>query len=226
MKKLILLTLLIIFIFLIPLIKAETLLDSYGIENYSSTYTYSSTSIFLGEPFKFISDDFNLSRISLYIKKFGNPICNISLRVFNIDVFKGSNYYIDKSIDFNVSIMTTTLTLYNFTFNSGTVFNGNFSYYFIIHIESGIVDANNYLIFGIDNTSPTYYFLSVRTTSYTTFLVLSYTTIFYIYGNEIENIPVVSGYTEQNLAESGIVIGLLISLFAIPIIFVIVRRKK
>jgi hypothetical protein len=183
---------LILLISIIQFTKAEELLDSYPTTNGSNNIQFSPiASICVGQVFN-VSSYYNLTKVSFYLVKSGSPVGNFDIRLYEFPFYPSFiNPITSPQAVSNVvsaSTISSSLTLYNFTFSGGYLLKNSTSYCLVTHIINYTTwDTTNRLNVRIDDSSPTHYGFYVEEQSSTqTRCLTSYDTIFYVYGEPIE----------------------------------------
>lgn len=150
---------------MIPLIvNAQSLVDSFLVtgggyascgdpsRNYCSGWLYTSKT-------------YNMTTISLYLKKVNSPTYNISVRIYNVTSVSGVSPNINVTMcrtDYiNSSTLTAGYAWYNFTFPGGCLVSGVQGKYFLT-LVTNVTDASNTIDFsgGAANGNDTYYYIA------------------------------------------------------------------
>jgi len=105
-----------------------------------------------------------LVQVTFYLRKTGSPTGNAHVVLYNHSGVFGSSSIpggdvLATSDNFDVSALTDTYTLYNFTFSGGEQYVMSADTHYCIvyqNPESGTIDGSNYVWLGVDTSSPTH----------------------------------------------------------------------
>ena len=103
-----------------------------------------------------------LTSCKFYLKKLGSPTGTVTARLYSHSGTYGTSSVpgtlLATSDAFNVSTLTTNFTLATFIFSGSQQYtmSANTKYVIVLINDNDVVNIDNYIIFGLDATSPTH----------------------------------------------------------------------
>lgn len=210
-----------LFVFVVPLVFADDVVDSYSESNYSLGYSGlkakhpSPTSTVSGISQSFTcGSDVTLSYAEWYLSRSGSPTVYLYARIYAITGTYGSNCYpTGSALASSDGVDASTITnggyeLVTFTFSGDDAIELEESTYYCLTIEagsSGTYDSSNYVNVGTDVSTPTH------SGNYALYYLSSWAHpsngadfIFYVYGEaETDTVPYYSGAGDDGETEIG-----------------------
>jgi hypothetical protein len=163
-----------------------TLIDSYS-ETYQTSGRASNGDVKVGQSFTNLADIYNISSCKFYLQKIGSPTGNIYAKLYAHDGTYGTSSVgtgnpLATSVAYDVSTISTSYSLIEFTFNTSYAMQSS-TYYVIVIDMNGVGDGDNYVMVGRDTVTK---LAPGNCCVYSgSWLVASYDLIFYIYGNAL-----------------------------------------
>ena len=137
------------------------IIDTYNESNGSVYFAMGSSYYYfdVGQSFQNLNKEMLLNSCKFYLNKVGSPTGNAVARIFNLSGTSGTSGIpdgytpLETSDSLDVSIISGA-GLQEFTFNGDLLLHPNGYYAIDLNYENGGID--NYILFGLDNTSPTH----------------------------------------------------------------------
>jgi len=196
-----------------PVVHASpVLIDSYSEANWSDNIyimnLHPSDSIYNsagGQSFQNLADAYKLTSCKFYMRKYASPTGTMYAELFAHSGTFGSSskptgnaLAISTGID--VSTLTTSLALVEFTFPAGQQYEMQPGTYYCIDVgfvASGTIDTTNYLAIGMDYTSPTHAGNANRYANGAWTSTTAYDICFYVYGELVAGINYVADLSQS-----------------------------
>lgn len=146
----------------VPAVTEVDLADSYSETNQSATFTNmrSDSTTQAGQAF-LAGVTGTTSKATFYLKKLGLPTGTMTAKLYAMSGVYGTSGVptgsaLATSTAVNVSSLTTSFALIDFTFANDYQLTSGVNYCIVVDCTSVTGDASNYVIMGIDNTAPTH----------------------------------------------------------------------
>lgn len=136
-------------------------IDEYPTSNHGSDYRNCASDSNFGIAQAFAGAAAEIVDAVLYLVKVGAPTGNATITLYSVTGTYGTDAIPDTSIavatsTFDVSTLTTSVTMTTFTFAPGTNLSAGTNYAIAIEYSGGSVAGGNYIRWGTDNSAPSH----------------------------------------------------------------------